>query len=472
MNGRPARPSSLKVRLTLAVVGVLAVSMFGFSLLQTALFRHALLAEFDDELAEDARALANMVEERAEGPFQIEAGALEGFDHKQGASYFEIWMDDGAVLARSPLLGGRDLERAPQAGNRPAAWTTLPDGRRGRVLSAALPPRQDEDAPAQPSGRRAIVAIARSTEEIDGALSTLRLVLWISGLTALLVAALAGVLTIRRGLAPLARLSARIASLDPANADERLPAGELPRELQPVVLKTNELLSRVAQSLARERLFSANLSHELRTPLAGLRSTLEVAASRDRAAGEYRAAIGDALAVVSQMDTLAANLLMLSRLETRQIPVARQDVALRELVEGCLSPHAPAAARRRLHIENRVPPDARFASDRDKLRIALGNLLANAVEYTAEGGRIAVDSDLARGLVLRVSDSGPPIPDESLERIFERFVRLDAARAATGEHAGIGLSLVRAVCAVLGLAAAAVNEPDGWVAFSLTQPDH
>jgi signal transduction histidine kinase len=444
------------------------VSVFAFSLLQSALFRHALLVEFDDELAEDARALANMVEERAQGPFQIEAGALEGFDHRQGAAYFEIRMDDGAVLARSPLLGSRDLEAPPPPGDRPAAWTTLPDGRRGRALSAALPPRQDEDAPAHPSGRRAIVTIARSTEEIDAALATLRLVLWTSGLTALVVAALASVLTIRRGLAPLARLSARIASLDPANADERLPAEELPRELQPVVLKTNELLSRVTQSLARERLFSTNLSHELRTPLAGLRSTLEVAASRDRAPGEYRAAIGDALAVVGQMDTLAGNLLMLSRLETRQIPVSRQDVPLRDLVESCLAPHAAAAVRRRLQVENRVPPEACFASDRDKLRIALGNLLANAVEYTAEGGRIAVDSDLEHGLVLRVSDSGPPIPDESLERIFERFVRLDAARADSGAHAGIGLSLVRAVCAALGLAVAADNQPDGWVAFSLT----
>jgi signal transduction histidine kinase len=70
--------------------------------------------------------------------------------------------------------------------------------------------------------------------------------------------------------------------------------------------------------------------------------------------------------------------------------------------------------------------------------------------------------------VLTVSDSGPPIPEDALERIFDRFVRLDPSRAGTGEHCGIGLALTRALCRALGLSISAENRGDGWVSFKLS----
>jgi signal transduction histidine kinase len=126
---------------------------------------------------------------------------------------------------------------------------------------------------------------------------------------------------------------------------------------------------------------------------------------------------------------------------------------------------AGRASARRLTFDNRVRENLVFASDAGKLRIVVSNLLSNAVDYTAEGGRVTVNSGLPAGPVLDVSDSGPPIPPDALESIFSPFVRLDPSRTDTQEHAGIGLSLARSLCGAMGLTVRAENLADGQVAF-------
>ena len=81
---------------------------------------------------------------------------------------------------------------------------------------------------------------------------------------------------------------------------------------------------------------------------------------------------------------------------------------------------------------------------------------------------MAADMLRERGYLVEVADSGPQVPEEHLERIFDRFFRLDESRTDTGEHAGIGLSLVRAFCAAQGLQIHAQNDAAGWVAFQVT----
>src|SRR5262249_12845702 len=120
-----------------------------------------------------------------------------------------------------------------------------------------------------------------------------------------------------------------------------------------------------------------------------------------------------------------------------------------------------------LRFENRVASDITLFSDREKLRMVVKNLLDNAVEYTAAGGEIVVESDGASGRVLEVRDSGPGIPEHALASVFGPFVRLESARSASGKHCGIGLTLARALCDALGLSVAAHNRADGWVAFEV-----
>jgi signal transduction histidine kinase len=112
-----------------------------------------------------------------------------------------------------------------------------------------------------------------------------------------------------------------------------------------------------------------------------------------------------------------------------------------------------------------VPGEVVVSTDRDKLRVVIANLVSNAVEYTSAGGWIELSS--TGDAVLDVADSGPPIPPDQLERIFDRMWRGDVARSATGLHCGIGLSLARSLAGCLGLSLTAMTGDDGSVRFRL-----
>jgi signal transduction histidine kinase len=453
---------TLRTRLTLALVAVLGLSLTAFSLVLDAAFRRALWAQFDARLVEDASAAVTMVEVHQDGSLELETASLPGFEPGREPSYFEIWTEGGSVFARSPSLAERHLSRPPNDGLMDA---TLPDGHPGRFIQARLAGRRDPEASSGPDVR-VVVVVARHTDEVAAAVAKVRLLLWGSGLTALIVAIAAAGFAVKRGLRPVARLSNRVDAIDARRLSARLPIDELPDELRPTVVKLNELLGRLEASFERERRFGADASHELRTPLAGIRSALEVALSRPRTAATYRAILTDALASANQMTALVESLLALSRLDQDDDAPATELVPLAALVDECQSRSRHIFRERDVSFENRVDADIVLATDRERMRMVVQNLLTNAAEYTASPGAVVVRSDPTNGVWLEVSDSGPVIPEDIIDKIFDRFFRADAARS-TREHLGVGLALVRALCDTLGLNVAVDNRADGWVVFQI-----
>jgi signal transduction histidine kinase len=458
---------SLRSRLVAATALVLAGALGLFWGALYFSFARALRREFDERLATDARALASLVEVPSPGAWEMDPPPLG----PSQVPYYEMWTDEGKVLARSPLLGERDLLRRVGTDRGPAVGDlALPDGGRGRQLQIDLPPRE-EGQKAGP-GHHLTVVVARSTDELEQTLRLIRYRGGALGVLAMIVGLSAIGLAVRRGLKPLDRLAADIAAIDERSLGRRLPDAAVPRELRTTVARLNEALARLEESFTRERRVSADVSHELRTPLAALRSILEVAASRERDGAAYRAALAEALAVAAQLQRLVDDLLMLTRLEAGLAPVNRERVRLHDVVAECLRLHAPAARGRQLRCENAVPPDLTVTTDRDKLRLVASNLIANAVQYTETGGTVGVRADPAAGIVLEVADSGPPIPAADLPRVFERFFRAEAARSGNGQNCGIGLSVVQAVCTALSLRATAENTLDGGVRFRIhASPD-
>jgi two-component system, OmpR family, heavy metal sensor histidine kinase CusS len=459
---------SLRRHLTVSVVGIVGASLVACSLAVYAALSRSVWRDFDARLAADAHAIALLVEEQRKG-WEMEPGGLEAFERMRGPAVVEVWTADGFVLGRRPL----ELPDLPLPPDRPHAVFssfTLQDGRPGRLCQAWLQPRvgHEDPVPHVWSGRKIGVAVARDVEEPVAAITRLRLLLWGPTLAVIVIAGVAASISIRNLLRHVAGLSRRVEALDSASLHARLPLDGVPGELRPPFVKLNELLSRIESSRLRERQFNSDVSHELRTPLAGLRSILEVCGSRPRSGPEYEGALHDALAVTMQMEGTVESLLMIARLGAGQARIRRDEVAVRELVDSSFAPYEPKAERRGLRFENRVPPGALLESDPDKLRLVVTNLLSNAVEYTGERGRVTVESDPDRGVVLCVRDSGPPIPAGLEEKLFDPFFRLDMARSGGGEHCGIGLSLVRALCDALGYQVTARNEADGSVAFTVS----
>ncbi len=459
---------SIQRRLTVSIVAIVGVSLVACSLTVYATFTRRVWRDFDARLAQDAYAVALMVEEYGDRPWEVEPGGFEAFEHMRGPASVELWMDDGSVLARAP--DGTELP-LPAAVTAPVFTDlTLRDGRPGRLCQAWLQPRQGHEGGVHqaPTGRKIGIAVARNIEEPIATIAGFRVLLWVPTLGVILVAALVASLSIRTMLGHVKRISEDIAALDASSPGERLHLRGVPGELRPPFVKLNELLSRIEASRVRERQFNADVSHELRTPLSGLRSILEVSASRVRSAAEYRITLAEAHAIVRQMETIVENLLMLARLGSGQMSVEREEIALAELVDACFAPYAEAARRKGLHFENRVPTALNVWSDGHKLRLVVANLCSNATEYTAEGGWIAVESHPEGGVVLAVLDSGPSIPREAVARLFDPFFRLDSSRSGSGEHCGIGLTLVRALCGALGYGVEVRNEVNGSVAFTVS----
>jgi two-component system heavy metal sensor histidine kinase CusS len=448
---------SIRGRLLLSVVGAMAVLQVALAALVYEVMQRALRDDFDSVLAGTVRTLSASVEQdghdvRAE----IDAQDLPEFRHATRPDYYEVWQDDGGVLARSSSLNGGDLARpqpASEAGSLTYRRVRLPDGRPGRAATLRFVPRKEDDAAAFGPVRTATVEVARDTASLDAQVGVLTWLLCLGAGGTIGVSFILAALVVRRGLRPLDALAARIAAIRQDDLSARVWVERLPTELAPVVERLNDLLRRLEDAFGRERAFTSDAAHELRTPLAGLQSTIEVALARPRGAEEYREALSECLGIVQHTQALAGHLLALARMDGQQAAVAPESVVVAEALDAAWRPFAGVVARRRLRVGARVAPDLQCTADRALLSMIFSELAANAAEYAEEGGRIDVTAGRAPGggvIELEFANSGCRLSPEEAAHVFERFWRADAARSQTGVHAGLGLALVRQAVRLLG----------------------
>jgi signal transduction histidine kinase len=193
----------------------------------------------------------------------------------------------------------------------------------------------------------------------------------------------------------------------------------------------------------------ADASHELRTPVSIMRTAADVTLSQTgRDEAEYRDALGVVAEQTTRLARLVDDMLVLARADAGGYPIVRSEVDLDGIVLDSIRDFAAKAAAKRITLSSQVRPVSAVA-DEALLRRLVGNLLSNAIAYTPEGGTVDVAIVEERGATsIRVSDSGPGIPAEDRERVFERFVRLDPARGEGG--AGLGLAIARWIAEVHG----------------------
>ncbi|HEX7374254.1 MAG TPA: ATP-binding protein [Steroidobacteraceae bacterium] len=262
---------------------------------------------------------------------------------------------------------------------------------------------------------------------------------------ALLIPALALLIVwlVRRSVAPVQHFADSLRLRAP-DAPGPLPDAGLPDEVRPLVAGMNDLLSRLQDSVERERAFIADAAHELRTPLTAL--DLQVQALRDSVTGTDREeALQRLKAGVARATRLVEQLLALAR-EERVGAQARTPVALAGLVREVLEELLPLADARGVDLGVTRTDDVEVAGDRDSLRVLVRNLLDNAVRYAPVDGRVDVSVERPAGASARarviVTDNGPGIAPEERERVFDRFYRVPGT--ATG-GSGIGLALARSI---------------------------
>lgn len=246
-----------------------------------------------------------------------------------------------------------------------------------------------------------------------------------------------GWIAVRKSLAPLARVTAEVEQRD-ASAMAPLDTRTVPEEIRPLLMALNRLLGRLDESIASQRRFVADAAHELRTPLTALSLQAQLveqaqdAGERSESARNLRLGIARASHLVNQLLTLA-------RQEPgAQRPFVHVDLAL--LVRQVVGEFAPLADLKNIDLGVNANQPEWVSGDRDALRILVGNLVDNAIRYTPEGGKVDVmlNKD-GSGLILSVKDTGPGIPVEEREKIFERFYRIAGTEV---QGSGLGLAIV------------------------------
>jgi two-component system OmpR family sensor kinase len=253
---------------------------------------------------------------------------------------------------------------------------------------------------------------------------------------------LAGWWIVGRGLAPLGRIASAVKERSPT-ALTPVPSDGLPQEIRPLADSLNDLLARLDQSFALQRRFAADAAHELRTPLTALNLQVQLA---ERAQGdEDRARAFERLRQgIRRATRLVQQLLTMARLDPDAAAAPPAAVEVGTLVASVVDDARPTARERGVELVcQNLSGGASVSGSEDALRILFNNVVDNAVRYTPPGGRVSVlcerDGDSVQ---VAVEDTGPGIPEEERERVFDRFYR---GRAAEGSGTGLGLAIVSQV---------------------------
>jgi len=248
-------------------------------------------------------------------------------------------------------------------------------------------------------------------------------------------------MAVGHGLAPLQRLAGEVQSRDEHYLDS-IDEDNVPDEVRPIIHALNRLFGELRDSLENERRFTSDAAHELRTPLAALKTHAQLArssvskADRDHALAQLNGGVDRASHVVDQM-------LALARVEPGAAPRPLQSLDLHQLVVDEVAGLAMMAAQKNIELSVDDPGVVTLQGDPLSLAMLVRNLIDNAIRYTPEQGQVAIGFEQNdQQLILLVTDSGPGIPEEQQDKIFQRFFRGEG-REESG--CGIGLSIVKRI---------------------------
>ena len=346
------------------------------------------------------------------------------------ATYFAIWRADGSILKASGLPAEITL----------AALTARPPSPQPQVTAHGLFREVVMLGPWRTS-----ILVGQSTAKTRADLEAFAWQLAAVGVLVLAVGVAGGWLISARILRPVAAISTTAAAISATNLAERINPETVDRELAELARVLNATFERLETAFERQARFTADASHELRTPLAILRTHTELALSRPRSAEEYRETLATCLRAANRMTALVEGLLTLARADAGKLDLECQPVDLGQVAGESLDLVRPLAQDKGVSLTAHLE---RVVVSGDSIRLAqvVTNLLTNAVQYNRAGGEVRLHLSVSAGeAILSVTDTGCGIPEPDRLHLFERFYRVDKARARTSGGTGLGLAICHSV---------------------------
>jgi heavy metal sensor kinase len=299
-------------------------------------------------------------------------------------------------------------------------------------------------------GKRVLIRIAYSTEHLRlMVLETLTVLMLLLPL-ALVGAGFAGHRIAGKALNPLSAMATLSEQITASQLSRRVPVENANDEFGHMARVLNGLLERLEESFQNLQRFTSDVSHELRTPLASIRSVGEVGIQQMHCAEEYKDIIGSMLEEVGRLTSIIDTLLTISQADSGSTRLNRTIFPVMDLVEESVAVVGVLAEEKKQSIVISGEGAVLVSADRGFLRMAVINLLDNAVKYSPPGTAIRVPLELAGGeppnsrqLRLAIKDEGPGIPCAEVSRVFDRFYRVDESRTRDTGGAGLGLAIAK-----------------------------
>jgi heavy metal sensor kinase len=428
----PWSRASIRVRLTAWYSVVLFLMLVLYATATFVAVRHEFLERLDEELRDDFETAQGLLAPAPGGVTPL-ADVYRDTDTDQDRAR-DVWSATGERVYQSGASTGLPPVVPAAATATPRYESIVLNGRRWRTLTGTW----------MAGGRTSILRVARSADRVQDQLWEIAVVL-VFGLP--LVVALAGVggyLLARRALAPIDHLATEARRITADRLHERLSVLNEQDEIGRLAAVINAAFGRLESSFDQLRRFTADASHELRTPLSVIRGIGEVGLGGTRTPAEYKEAIGSMLEEVDRLTTLVDTLLRLSRADAGTVRLSKEAIDLAALARDVAASLAILAEERnqRLDVDAAEPVGA--WADRLVLRDAITNVLDNAIKYSPERSTIGLRVRAEGGeAVVSIADQGPGIAAEHRDRIFDRFVRLDAARSRDDGGTGLGLAIAK-----------------------------
>lgn len=434
----------IRTRVALAILSFSASAMAIMSLVVYLSFESRLRSNFDDTLR--TRAAANLVLVDTSGKaLTLKTSQDAGDERMSGVSLIRLYGTDGALISDGTSAVGSSPSEAPlvraalRTGTDAVATLSYEQGEAYRVIAS----------PVREAGTvRGVVVSGLETSQIEEPLTILRVALIVAVPLTSLVLAVGAFFIARRALRPVAAISATARRIAHGDLRERIANIESHDEVGELATTFNDMLERIADTLERERRFTADASHELRTPLSALETTIDVTLAQSRTPTEYERALTAMRAQTTRLSTLTRQLMLLSRVDAGSVSPTLEDVdlagAVDAVVESFRETH-PSVTIESTGLDEPLPMRGNF----ELLVRMFGNVLENAVIHGSADAHIVVTlARVAARATVTIHDDGPGVPADLGEAAFQRFRRGDAAR--TGGGTGLGLAIVQSIARAHG----------------------
>ncbi len=462
-------PLSIRTRLTIWYSGILLGILTITSALGYSVLRWSLVQDLDASLLTVAQVLrdTSFPPGAAGGEAETETLLRELLGAEFYDKFFQLFDPEGHPEASSPRRRSQMLRLSPEA---------RANAIQGRRTFETIPTDGTDDIrlltmPLIHGGRvTEIVQVGMSLHRARGALRRYLDTLVVLIPLGVALAAVGGALIARTALRPVDEMALAARRITAEDLGQRISLRGTGDELDRLAETLNGMLARLAGAFTEMRRFAADAAHELRTPLTALKGGIEVSLRAARTPEEYRNVLVSSLEDVERLIRLAEDLLLLSRstagLEAPRGPVELEPLLLDVFDVGMRLAQGTGVSVR---IDDMMP--VTVTGDALTLRRALLNLVENAVKYTPAGGKIELSLTRDGGYAsLAVQDTGIGISPADQKRVFEPFVRLDAARARETGGTGLGLAIAQAIAVAHGGSLMLESRPGAGTRFMLRLP--